>query len=133
MKFEKLFQNRFMDRTATVLSRTLDFRSANQEIISGNLANIDTPGFKTREFDFEKVLQRAADKAQIHLKATNQRHITDTSLPRVHDVEIRQSGQLNLDIEMAKMMRNNLLYETSTKLLSKKFQALRDVIDSGRR
>jgi flagellar basal-body rod protein FlgB len=133
MKMENLLQNRFMDRTATILSRVLDFRGANQEIISGNLANIDTPGFKAKTFDFEKVLQRAADQAQLHLKTTDSRHITDHSLPRVHDVEIKESGPLNLDMEMAKMMRNNLLYETATKLLSKKFQALRSAIDSTRR
>jgi flagellar basal-body rod protein FlgB len=133
MKMEHLLQNRFMDRTSTILSRILDFRGANQEIISGNLANIDTPGFKTKAFDFEKVLQRAADQTQLHLKTTDAGHITDHSLPRVRDVEIKESGPLNLDTEMAKMMRNNLLYETAAKLLSKKFQALRNAIDSTRR
>ncbi|MBN1847714.1 MAG: flagellar basal body rod protein FlgB [Deltaproteobacteria bacterium] len=133
MRFERLLQNRFMSRTATILSRALDFRSANQKIIAGNLANIDTPGYKTREFNFENVLQKASDKTQIHLKTTNHRHITDVTLPHVQDVEIKQSGSLNLDTEMAKMMRNNLLYETSTKLLSKKFQSLREAIESGRR
>lgn len=133
MRFDKLLANRFMDRTATILSRVLDIRSANQQIISGNLANIDTPGFKAREFHFEEALQRAGDKAKIHLKTTDSRHISPSSLPQVGDIEIRQTDRLNLDMEMAKMMRNNLLYETSTKLLRKKFQALRSAIESGRR
>lgn len=132
MEFNKLLQNRFMDKTATILARVLDFRSAEQKMIAGNLANIDTPGFKAKELNFEQTLKRAADKTHIHLKKTNERHINQASLPLISDIRIKQSDSLNLDKEMAKMMRNNLLYEASAKLLSKKFKALRNAIESGR-
>ena len=39
---------------------------------------------------------------------------------------------LDLDREMAKMAQNNLLYEATVKILSKKFDALRTAIE-GRR
>jgi flagellar basal-body rod protein FlgB len=42
-------------------------------------------------------------------------------------------SKLNLDHEMARMAKNNLLYEASVQLLSKKFEALKNVIQDGGR
>ena len=132
--------NRMMDKTIKTLSRALDFRSANHRVIAGNLANADTPGFRHKELLFDEELKRAADMDRIDLKVTNQNHIrnfstgTGNSFP-VHEGEpaINGKGELNLDMEMAKMTRNNLLYEASAKLLTKKFKALRSAIEAGRR
>ena len=140
MNTDKLLQNRLMGRTIRILSRAMDFRSAKQRIISGNLANIDTPGFKPKELRFDQVLQRAADKTGISLKTTNPGHFSHASdvakgnfSIQTRDMGPKGSNQLNLDMEMAKMMRNNLLYEASARLLTKKFRALKTAIESGRR
>ena len=133
MGVNNLLQNKLMGRTATILSRALDFRTANHKIISGNLANMKTSGYKTKELHFEEELRKAVEKTRVHLKATDPRHISYSSLPNINDIEIKETGELNLDMEMAKMMSNNLLYEASARLLSKKFQALRAVIEAGRR
>ena len=132
--------NRMMDKTIKTLSRALDFRSANHRVIAGNLANADTPGFRHKELRFDEELKRAAGMDTINLKTTNSGHISHytpgkgNSFP-VHEGEpaINGKGQLDLDMEMAKMTRNNLLYEASAKLLAKKFKALRSAIESGRR
>ena len=41
------------------LSRALDLTSARQNLVSQNVANIDTPGYKARDIDFRQELQRA--------------------------------------------------------------------------
>jgi flagellar basal-body rod protein FlgB len=89
---------------------------------------------------FDEELRRAAESDSINLKVTNPGHISHFSTGRgnsfpVHEGEpaINGKGQLNLDMEMAKMTRNNLLYEASAKLLAKKFKALRSAIEAGRR
>lgn len=128
------------DRTIGLLSRALDFRSTNHHVIAGNLANIDTPGYRPKELTFDEELKRAAGKEEsLGLRRTDPRHLGDA--PTDHpggfaletvDMGATDSDQLNLDAEMAKMMQNNLLYDASTRLLARKFQALRMVIDSGR-
>lgn len=140
MKGMNNLQNRFMDRTIKILSRALDFRSANHQVISGNMANIDTPGYKSKELLFDQELQRAAEKMSIRPKITDPNHLsppydnTIGTFPiRTVDTGSNDANQINLDMEMAKMMRNNLLYEASTRLLSKKFRALRTAIEAGRR
>ncbi|MBN2059450.1 MAG: flagellar basal body rod protein FlgB [Deltaproteobacteria bacterium] len=132
--------NVMMDRTMKILSRALDFRSSNHQVIAANLANADTPGYKNRELRFDRELKEALDKGRVQLKITDPNHFPKDpasggrSFP-VHTLESgsNEESEQNLDIEMAKMMRNNLLFEASAKLLSKKFQALRSAIESGRR
>jgi len=131
--------SRLFDRTIGILSRALDFRSTNHHVIAGNLANIDTPGFRPKALSFDEELKRAAGKQGLSLRRTDPRHFGDGSwglqggFPlETMSVGPMDSEQLNLDAEMAKMMQNNLLYDASTRLLAKKFQALRMTIDSGK-
>ncbi|MBW2610016.1 MAG: flagellar basal body rod protein FlgB [Deltaproteobacteria bacterium] len=140
MEINSPIQNRLMGKTIRILSRALDFRSANHRVISENLANIDTPGYRPKELRFDQELQRAADKSAVRLKTTDPGHFSHASEGTGGAFSIRskgagstESGQLSIDMEMAKMMRNNLLYEASVRLLSKKFQALKTAIEAGRR
>jgi flagellar basal-body rod protein FlgB len=42
-----------------VLERYLDVQSMRQALVSTNIANVDTPGYHTRDIDFRGELQRA--------------------------------------------------------------------------
>jgi flagellar basal-body rod protein FlgB len=45
------------------LSRFLDVEVARAKLITSNLANIDTPGYRTRDLDFRAELRRAGSEA----------------------------------------------------------------------
>ena len=45
------------------LGRFLDVDVARHKLITSNLANIDTPGFRTRDLDFRAELARAGAQA----------------------------------------------------------------------
>lgn len=134
MKINNFIQNTLMDRTSKILSKALDFRSANQQVISGNLANVDTPGYKPKELRFEEELQRATEKNGHRLLTTDPAHFSNTSDLMNEDFSIGtlvtegDSTELNIDSEMAKMSMNNLHYEASARLLSKKLQLLKAAI-----
>ena len=122
-------------RTMAFLTRALDYRRANQNVIAGNLANIDTPGFQPKKLRFDQALAQAVDQDKMKLRKTNPGHF-----PLPPDVgsnhftlvsrETNPSGTLqsSLDREMADIMKNNLLYEASARLISKKIETLRTVI-----
>jgi flagellar basal-body rod protein FlgB len=59
METIKSGKNMFMDSTSRLLAKALDFRAARQNVISGNLANAETPGYVMKELPFEKELQKA--------------------------------------------------------------------------
>ena len=142
MKIDNLINNKLTGRTVALLSRALDFRSANHNVIAGNLANIDTPGYKPKELSFDNELRRVMDKRGISLKKTNPKHFSylqngfshgrGSFTIRSRDASPNKSDKLNIDSEMAKMVQNNLLYEATVKLIAKKFEALKTVINSGR-
>jgi flagellar basal-body rod protein FlgB len=129
--------------TIPVLSRALDYRSANQRVIAGNLANIDTPGYRPKALSFDEQLEKALDRTSVPLKRTNPKHFSHYSGNGLYGksnfkLETQssahsQTNQLNIDKEMSKMVQNNLLYESAVRLLSKKFGALRTAIEEGRR
>lgn len=125
----------FSDRASLLLSRVLDLRSARHEVVSGNLANIDTPGYKPKEIRFEKELQRAVDKTSTRLRTTHPSHISNSPEFMKDKFNVKsmitesKTTELNIDSEMAKMAQNNLLYEASARLLSDKLRALKTVIE----
>lgn len=133
-------KNMFMDRTSRLLSKVMDFRIIKQSVISGNLANVDTPGYVPKELPFEKALQNAVGKEKRKIynpvpdsTPKSQRILDKNFDPREMIVENKDVGELDIDSEMAKMAQNNLLYEASVRLLSKKLEALKTVITEARR
>jgi flagellar basal-body rod protein FlgB len=133
MKTNEAGFNRYLfDRTMGLLEHNLDYRSENQRIISSNLANIDTPGYKPKKLQFDQELQNAMESATLALKKTNPKHMASGTQPEKR-FEVSETNRLDIDWEMTQMMENNLLYEASTRLLSKKFENLKAVIDAGRR
>ena len=45
------------DKTLQALAAGLKYREMRQEIISSNVANAETPGYKAKRIDFEKALE----------------------------------------------------------------------------
>lgn len=140
---DELGMNRTLfDRTVGILSRTLDYRVRNQRVIASNIANIDTPGFRPKELKFDDELRKAVEDKQVRLEKTDRKHFPGLQGPGMEgpssfEVE-REPGStggdlsLDLDREMAKMAKNNLLYEATVKMLSKKFDLLRAAIEERR-
>jgi flagellar basal-body rod protein FlgB len=136
------FNTGLFDRTMSVLSRALDYRAKNHRVISSNLSNIDTPGYRPKTLPFEEELRRAATQEEASLRRTHPEHLPNRSgqamagtdpVPIEEGAPIGASGSLDIDAEMAKMSQNNILYETTIKMLSRKFDALRMVIEEQRR
>ena len=49
----------FSDKVPGVLKKGLNMMSARQNLISSNISNVDTPGFKASDIDFQGQLRAA--------------------------------------------------------------------------
>ena len=47
-----------------VLDKALDASNLRETVITNNLANVNTPGYKRREVDFESLLRQELDKVK---------------------------------------------------------------------
>lgn len=136
----------FLDTAAIVaLEKSLRGLSLRQQVISNNLANVNTPGFKASKVTFEDELQKvlAEDDADQHVLArTHPKHfgIEEPSLdavqPQVHELErttLRADGNnVDLEVELANLAETVIRYQASTAALSRKFALLRSIVVGGR-
>gem|GEM_PF-5290447 len=54
--------------------QALKLRARRTEILASNLANADTPGYKSRDFDIDKLLRQSQGET-LPLRTTRQEHI----------------------------------------------------------
>jgi flagellar basal-body rod protein FlgB len=133
--WDKLFQ------VTDYLHKGLEATSLRNEVISNNIANADTPGFKVSEVKFEEVLVSAISSGGLELKATREGHIRNSvsdigdAEPEVISAEntsYRMDGN-NVDIEaqMVSLSQNNLEYYTLVNKLNSEFSKLNMAIRGG--
>ena len=129
------------DRTIKALANSLNFRQMRQDLISSNIANAETPGYKAKKIDFEEALARAIDlDNQQSLRTSDQEHFNvggggfDNLEPTIYDnpngVVSEDGNTVDREEEMANMAENKILYDTSVALLNKKLGLLRYSIES---
>lgn len=131
MEIGRFFSDKMYGNTMNVLKRALDYGSANQQIISGNMANVDTPGYRQMSLTFdEELLKAETTSANTSLKQTDSLHIAGSAESGISgfSVETKETAGIDMDTEMADMAKNDLLYEANTRLLTKELLALKAAI-----
>jgi len=106
------------------LSRALDLTSARQSLVSQNVANIDTPGYKTRDIDFRQELQRALADDQLPQAAPVGRDVPGL-------IERPDGNNVSLDRESLLMAQNQLAFQVDVQLLRAEFNRLQEAINGG--
>lgn len=122
-------------------AKVMDFQLQRQNIVSANLANINTPGYKARRLEFEKDLQAALGLAEGGAMArTHPDHFPAPFSPEQTEASVTKSltprviqgvDNVDLDTEMAAMAKNNLLYSALTTVMQKNFAGMKQIIQDG--
>jgi flagellar basal-body rod protein FlgB len=129
------------DKTLNALTTALNFREMRQELISSNIANANTPGFKAKKLDFEEALARALDvDGQMKMNTHDERHHNvgnggfNNLEPEIYDdpngVVSENGNTVDVEAEMAKMAENKLMYDTIVQLMNKKMGLMKYAINS---
>lgn len=110
--------NKDIDKTTFVL----DLIAAKQEVISENLANVNTPGYVRKDINFEKYLGEYAKPLE-----------TDLSV-KMGSVSLARQGkkEVNVAEELVQLQKNALFYSVATRKMSKVFEELKTVTQIGR-
>jgi flagellar basal-body rod protein FlgB len=117
----------FPDSTLNLLEKSLSWHNRGQEIIGGNLANLETPGFTRKELNFKEVLRDHLQGLTIKLAATNPQHLQGS---RVAANLVSDTNEpVDLDQEMVNLSVNQLQYQSSVAMLMKKLGQLKAVIE----
>lgn len=124
------------------LGRGMAAATRRHEVISNNLANVNTPNFKSSSVDFEELLAKELmppDTGKLEMVRTHDRHLPKPPLllkawPVVKQdlTQSMRKDQNNVDIdrEMANLAKNQLYYNALTSQLSGFVSGMRAVITS---
>ena len=124
---------------------SLNQRLSRQKVITSNIANSETPGYRALGFDFEKQLQAVANGGDpFPMKTSNPKHYLNghteadgTIMPDVYVRPTESVGQdgntVDVDNEMGTLAQNQILYRATVELLNKKIANLRYAISAGGR
>ena len=109
----------------------LSWTSRRQQALAGNVANMDTPGYRANDYSFEQEL------ATIDLSTTAENHMAspkDAAHARQYAVnsEVKPNGNnVDLEREMTEITKNGLQYITLVQYLNQKIRTLRAAINEG--
>ncbi len=133
--------SRIYGPTSKMLSNALDVSARRHNLISGNIANMDTIGFQPKDLDFQRTLKRAMGaKEPDYMDKTHEKHLSPYDINSnpltgsdAEEVDIYHLDSVNIDTEMMHLMENNIKYRSTTEMLLRKISILKYSIDEGGR
>ena len=115
----------------------LDITSLRHKLTAGNVANVTTPGYKSRSIDFDAELKRVNNESnRLAGMTTDPGHIRLGSHPdgppdiRSQRVPRGDTNSVDIDREITTMAENELQFTIAARLLQKKFSGLKEAINS---
>lgn len=108
-----------LDRLAAPLERYMDLLSARQRLVASNIANVDTPGYRAQDIDFQRELQSAV-----------------SGEPRIQDapglVAKNDGNNVSLDREARLLAENALRFQMASNLMRSQIRTMRSAIAEGK-
>ena len=103
-----------------LLTNALSVLEQNHELLSQNIANVNTPGFKTREVKFHEFLE------QVESGKADREKLEKLAVELKKGLQIRKDGNnVDLDSQVGELKKNSLLFQTYSHLLSSKMATAR--------
>jgi len=120
-----------LDKLFGVHSQAAQLRSYRGEVLANNIANSETPGYKSRDVDFKSILNKA-ESSSVNLETSHNSHIKITSSSSFqNEVYYRAPTQpsldgntVDMDIEKSEFSKNSVSYQVSMSFLSGKIKGM---------
>ena len=107
-----------------MLQGYLKVTSDRQQLVASNIANIDTPGYHTKDINFQSAMQQAMNQGdRLHLEPAS---VTVDGLPERPD-----GNNVNVDRESMLLSETQLQYQMGVQLIKDEFHRLLTAIKDG--
>lgn len=128
--------------TMDYLQRGLQAANLRHEVISNNIANVNTPRFKKSDVIFESLLAKELgldkDERKLELVRTRDKHLpipfpekATAQIQRddIHTMRVDENN-VDIDVEMANLAKNQIYYNTMAKEIGSYIQRVKTSITS---
>ena len=125
------------DKAFGIHQHTVEVRARRSEVLAGNIANADTPGYKARDINFKDTLQNAKSRSGVFLDRTHEGHKFSQSFSMAKSGELYRianqpdtgdGNTVDTEVERNFFMKNSLEYQASLDFLNSKISGLRKAI-----
>jgi len=126
----------------------LNYRSIRQDLISSNIANVDTPMYRPKEIDFEEMMAEKAKEAfgesnplELKLALTDNNHLDKfndsdsgkaTIFFRDGHMARNDGNSVDLDVETTELSKNGVMYNALVEGLKKHSAIIKNVIEASK-
>jgi flagellar basal-body rod protein FlgB len=120
-----------VDKALGVHQYGLAMRVERSRILAGNLANVDTPGYLARDYDFRSSLKRVANELQSRGGSSSmpQLSLSGELKYRVPMQPSQDGNTSELSLEQARFAANAMDFQTSLTFLNMKISGLKKAIE----
>jgi flagellar basal-body rod protein FlgB len=132
-----------IDNKTAVLEKALDAAWMRNEVISNNIANVNTPGYKKSFVSFEDQMASAVSMFQIGSSQKDSkflpigndiRNIPAPEIMQMSFTSVRKDeNNVDVDVEMAELAKNTIKYNALISQISRQFNSIKTAINEGRR
>ena len=102
------------------LENYMTLLSVRERLVASNIANVDTPGYKTKDIDFQADFESALEAAS-------------PPVIEVEGLKIKNDGNnVNLDRESRMLGETNLRFNIASQFARNEIKSIRNAIDEGK-
>ena len=119
-------------------AKVLDLRLERQNLVMGNISNVNTPEYKARRLEFEQQLQSALNQdARGQMTRTSEKHMPVAFNAQNFEGEgikafearhVHGEDSVDLDKEMTVMTKNGMMYNALASVIKKNFEGMQRTI-----
>ncbi len=134
-----------ISRASIIADAALDYRAMRQDLISGNIANVDTPFYRPRDVDFQSTLIQKRDElykkhnTQLEMAVTDPSHMHSQKSVQARKATLyfrdghaakNDGNSVDLDVETAELSKNSLMFSALVSARKKSAAIFRAVLDA---
>lgn len=135
-----MFDSWLGNSTLPALEQTAIFAQKRHQLLAGNLANLDTPDYQTRDLsltEFQKQLKTVTDPSKstetVYVHGKGQQPITQQdAIEKARDVSkqilYHDGSDVSLEQQVTEISKNQSMHNTAIALLRSQFQTLQVAI-----
>ncbi len=139
-----MLANLFEGSTIPMLEQVVNFAEARHGVLAGNIANLDTPGYKTRDLSpkvFQEKLKSAVESRHKRLEAAeagspgllagppSERMDELAEVSKSLGGMLRHDGaDVSIENQVAEISKNQSMHNMAVSLLSQQFRLMRTAI-----
>ncbi len=134
-----------ISRGTPLLKEALDYRAMRQDMIASNIANVNTPGYRPRDVDFETMLAKKSakvfndDSSKLQMAQTSEKHLapkpsamSSEAMMFYRDGHMAKNdgNSVDLDVETTEMAKNSQMYSAIVAAMKKSGKIYMSVLEA---